>query len=98
MTPLERAARAIADKVYFRRFVDCCKPSATPVERPIAWDALSNADRDACFDAARAVLTAIREPSGAIEREGLDYGAGYTNDYLNAFTAMLDAALKDCAP
>ncbi len=62
MTPIERAARALADVLFVKRVRDCEAPSAPPMVRPIGWQNLSETDRSSAMEAARAVLQAIREP------------------------------------
>lgn len=72
MTPLERAARALHDRTrQFRYIRDCTKPELPPVRRPapfVEWDDLSDEERAERIEQARAVLTAIREPSEGMEQ------------------------------
>lgn len=101
MTPIERAARVLADKL------DCTARSGETVT---SVDDLRNAELDIghvdLFDVVRAVLQAIREPSEAMRdavAADLDFpwwfqdavaggGAGQTSC---AWTRMIDAALTE---
>lgn len=76
MTPLERAARAVYKVSYNGPY--------GPEDEDAAWRTQ--------LDAVRAVLTAIREPSEAMDRAAAECESSYVGD---VFTAMIDAALAE---
>lgn len=81
MTPLERAARAIFD-------LDQTVPG-----KPVAkWDEQCAAFKEHHVARAAAVLTAIREPSEAMDRAAAECESSYVGD---VYTAMIDAALAE---
>lgn len=101
MTPLERAARAIVAEIRatgegkLEPWYSDFEPE-TPITEEIAVDGGLIP-----MDLARAVLTAIREPSEAMSKSGGDAlddgtGAAGSNHAAEAcFRAMIDAALAE---
>ncbi len=90
MHPLERAARAIREQLA---------PSVLGDGTLLVEDKFSQAD---FRELARAVLTAIREPSAKMSRAGhlrlRDFDAESRSSYQTAdqtFVAMIDAALHE---
>lgn len=95
MTPLERAARALYDRL----------------PHVVEWDDLSQSAKDENIAVARAVLEAIREPSEGMVREGClaDFPGGrfgeatFTEAHIGEddapviWQAMIDAALSEGA-
>lgn len=83
MTPLERAARAL----YAR----------TP--RVVEWDELSQSAKDVNIADARAVLTAIREPSNAMLFDVPLLGTAAKQGWSakDIYQRMIDAALAEGA-
>lgn len=82
MTPLEKAAKAIAT-----------------AEGHYPWDAFRTDYHEACFEKARAVLMAVREPEDAIRAIGRkahdasEWGGNRREG--DCFTAMIDAILNE---
>lgn len=77
MTPLERAARALQQ--------------ADEIGAD-AWEAMTHGEQMGYLIKARAVLTAIREPSEAMDFAAAACESSYIGD---VYTAMIDAALAE---
>lgn len=88
MTPLERAARALTAR--YRR--DAEFPDAEPTLAGYAWDQMSDRERVPYLRQARAVITAIREPSEAQDRAAAECDSSYVGD---VYTAMIDQLLAE---
>lgn len=93
MTPLERAARAVADVWWDSHHFGNAVPRYN-------WDRLHPAQRKASFATARAVLMAVREPDKAISKVGsaVDIELEWLESERaipQVFTAMIDAILND---
>jgi hypothetical protein len=82
MTPIERAAEALHNHIHHD-----CEYAAVGIFAQKLWQAR-----------ARAVLKALREPSGGMVAVGFEYLAGYDptqHDVYNVWQVMIDAALGD---
>lgn len=86
MTPLERAARALAQSLHERHPGDC-----------FPWEMMHDEEKANMLKDARAVLEAIREPSEGMQTAG--YGeCHHPNDIPeHIWQAMIDAALAEGA-
>ena len=96
MTPLERAARALYDRWLARP--DVAREAALNGPHP-PWEKL-DFGQQRWIDDARAVLTAIREPSEAWVSAAMKIGDENNTviawgDYPEFWQAMIDAALAD---
>lgn len=107
MTPLERAARALHERLRpVRRIRDPLNIEAPPIEkkeRGTDWDSITDEQRAERIDQARAVLLAIREPSEGMGQAMIDItgdthfqkldGSSYAQ--ADVYKAMIDAALTE---
>ena len=91
MKILERAARALYDR--WLESPDVAREAITNGPHP-AWDKLSCETQAKWTGDARAVMEAIREPSEAMKRAGMD-ACGGDGSVLDGYDAMIDAALDE---
>lgn len=93
---IERVARTFYECTNGAFIPDCAAPNDPPVFVPASWDSADVRDRDHHLANARAVLTAMREPTTSmIDAMYDEYQNGGKGSLRDDWIEAIDAALEE---